>query len=190
MMSGKLVQFLNLRTFNKLPETVTVSGKKYKINTDFRVWIDITKLLENSHISTVDKCLSMLMLGYHKKFPKDTSQAISALLNFYLQGRTNTKKTSCGEQTIDFDSDEGALYAAFLQQYRIDLYNENLHWWSFLNLLSCLGEDTEMVKIISYRCAKPEKIKDAEKRRFIRKMKNRYRIKRDISDGELAEALI
>lgn len=190
MTSGKPVLYPKLGSFNKLPETVTVSGEKYKINTDFRVWIDISKLLKNSHISTADKCLSLIMLGYCTKFPKDASQAISALLDFYLQGRTNTKKASYSEPLIDFKNDEGALYAAFLQQYRIDLYKENLHWWNFLDLLSCLGENTEMVKIIGYRCAKPEKIKDVEKRRFLRKMKNRYRIKKDISDGELAEALI
>ena len=90
---------------------------------------------------------------------------------------------------MNFSCDEGLIYAAFMEQYGIDLYMVNLHWWSFMNLLNGLSDDTVFMKIVGYRSVKCESIKNKEMKKFYRKMKNKYRLSGDLCDEKIASAL-
>ena len=98
-------------------------------------------------------------------------------------------KSSNGEKVFDFCCDKNLIYAAFLQQYRINLFYDKLHWWEFLSLLSCLDENTALMRVIGYRSVDCSKIKDENKKRFFRKMKKRYQLKQEIDDNSIADIL-
>ena len=42
-----------------------------------------------------------------------------------------------------------AIYNSFMSYYHIDLLTTELHWWQFKTLFDGLGEETELMKIIS-----------------------------------------
>lgn len=169
------------------PDFVTIDNKQYKINTDFRVWIDISNVLDQK-ISIKEKLCFMLVNAYCDNLPEHMGDAINALFDFMNMNENNTKSLS-GEKVIDFCCDKNLIYAAFLQQYRINLFHDYLHWWEFLSLLSCLDENTALMRVIGYRSVDCSKIKDENKKRFFRKMKKRYQLKQEIDDTSIADIL-
>ncbi|MBQ3038206.1 MAG: hypothetical protein IJD30_03400 [Clostridia bacterium] len=170
--------------FSPLPDSVFASGSEYKINTDFRVWIQISEIIANESLSEYDRLLSVLILAFKSKIPDNPIDAIKALMIFFSKG--GEKGTS--RPVIDFRVDEGLIYAAFMQQYGIDLYKADLHWWKFRELLNALGEDCMLTRIIGYRSARPSEIPDKKHRAFVQKMKNRYSLKHQLSSAEIAAA--
>ena len=191
MMTGKAVRLLKQmrKAFSKLPESVFVEGKDYAINTDFRVWAELLCFME-SDAPYEEKILKLLCDGYTCELPPHLDTAIFALFDFMMLGKMGRgSRADADEKIMDFYEDEGLIYAAFLQQYAIDLYTVDLHWWSFMNLLKSLDENTAIMKVISYRSVKCESIKNKELKKFYRKMKNRYRLLGNEDDRNIAMAL-
>ena len=146
--------------------------------------------MESENFSYEEKILKLLCDAYTKELPPHLDSAIYALFDFIVQGKKGeSSKGGASEKVIDFYVDEGLIYAAFMQQYGIDLYNQNLHWWSFINLLNSLDENTAFMKIVGYRSINCEAIKNKELKRFYRRMKNKYRLFKDVEDNEIASAL-
>lgn len=66
------------------------------------------------------------------------------------------------EKTMDFEQDAGLIYAAFLQTYGIDLYEQKnkMDWRMFTTLIKGLPENTEFSRVVKLRCTKiPERTK-------------------------------
>lgn len=184
------LQRLMRKFFDALPSSVIVEGKAYVINTDFRLWAKICGYLESENFSYEEKILKLLCEAYTEELPPHLDSAVYALLEFMMQGKKmGSSNGGACEKILDFSLDEGLIYAGFMQQYGIDLYTQNLHWWSFINLLNSLDENTAFMKIIGYRSVNCEAIKNKELKRFYRKMKNKYRLCKNIEDNEIASAL-
>lgn len=177
------------KPFGELPRCVFVEGKYYTINTNFRIWTELCDFFE-SNASYEEKILKLLCYGYTEELPPHLDSAVFALFDFMALGKAG--RGSGGEpheKIMNFSCDEGLIYAAFMEQYGIDLYLVNLHWWSFMNLLNGLSEDTAFMKIVGYRSIKCESIKNKEMKKFYRKMKNKYRLSGDVNDEKIASAL-
>ncbi|MDE6357313.1 MAG: bacteriophage Gp15 family protein, partial [Eubacteriales bacterium] len=87
--------------------------------------------------------------------------------------------TSKNEKVFDFKKDINYVYSAFLQDYRIDLYDvEELHWHKFKSLLHSLSDNVELTKIIGYRSADTSKM-DKEQKKFYNKMKKIYSLENE-----------
>lgn len=70
---------------DKTPDTITVSGVDYKINTDFRVWIKFELILTNQ----IDDTLSAEILAEIQKLVFRTpcpmnEETVEAILNFIV----------------------------------------------------------------------------------------------------------
>lgn len=134
---------------DKTPDTITVSGVDYKINTDFRVWIKFELILTNQ----IDDTLSAEILAEIQKLVFRTpcpmnEETVEAILNFYRCGKPPEKHSGGGNDkaVFDYDFDDGYIYAAFLEQYGIDLNDANLHWWKFRALFMSLRADCMFTK--------------------------------------------
>ena len=173
--------------FEKPPEVVKILGQEYKINTDFRTWLNILEYFSKK-ISTKDKLCFLLINSYCDRLPPNMEAAVSAVIDFMNMGNSE-KKSEKSENIIDFKLDEKLIYAAFYQQYGINLYRDDLHWWEFMALLSTLNEDTAFMKVIGYRSVDLGKIKDDKQRSFYRKMKRKYSINKEINDSSIVDAL-
>lgn len=180
---------MNILT-SDLPDTVEIDNLTYKVHTDFKAWLKFAELIGQREY-TADTLASILTTVYIDKLPPTLEKAFAGAIDFFSCGeKSNSEK---GKPVIDFIQDSGSIYAAFRQQYGINLTVENLHWYEFRALLDGLTEDTKIIKIMEYRSVNLSRIKDKETKAFYRKMKKLYRLKDTRSDEEreqeLAEAL-
>lgn len=137
---------------------------------------------------------------YYPEIPHNVTMAVDKMIWFYRCG----KETESGghgsgsgraKQIYSFEHDDDYIYAAFLEQYGIDLQDiEELHWWKFRALFRGLSEDTEFVKIMGYRSVKITSEMSKEQREFYKKMQSIHAL--PITDAErkadelLTEALL
>ena len=166
-----------------VPSSVDINGKKYEINSDFRTSILFELLMRDNLMQNKDKFNIALKL-YYPVIPKDSTLAIEQLLWFYRCGkdvvnsRGNGKGQGMGStQIYSFEHDDDYIYAAFMDQYNIDLQDiEYLHWWKFKAMFKSLKEDNMIVKIMGYRSIDLSQIKDKEQKSYYKKMKEIYKI--------------
>lgn len=92
-----------------LPDFVTVGGRRYKINTDFRIWARIEKLLTGGDDGADSKrrLAAALALAY-PQLPESAEDAVRGILWFYSAGRAACEPTAphCGS-TADGVTDSG-----------------------------------------------------------------------------------
>ena len=122
---------------NRLPDSVMIGRREYKINTDFRIGLKAEMLIKDDSVSDAEKLPPLLRL-YYPKTPDDTAGAVSGIIWFYSGGRSSGgRKESPGRDEPDggelfcFERDAEYIFAAFYQQYGIDLNGAELHWWKF-----------------------------------------------------------
>ena len=178
----------------ELPNFVELDGKRYEINTDFRIWILVDQLLFSTELSPVEKAAKMLALCYRKQLPPNAAAALRLLMQFYCadakekQGRRSGRSK---KRIYDFEHDAGLFYAAFLEKYGIDLTVAHLHWWKFLALFHALDGGCRLCEVMHWRAVDLSKITDKGQKEFYRKMKGYYRLpdREGCQDTDLAEVL-
>lgn len=176
---------------DRLPTTVIIDDTEYKINTDFRIGILFEQLIEDEDIKNQDRFYLILNLFY-PTIPSNVEEAFNKIKWFYSGGKEETKKSSNNVKVYDFECDAEYIYSAFMEQYRIDLQDIELHWWKFIALFKSLKEDTEMVKIMGYRSINLNDIEDKKQKDYYRKMQRIYKLptKKDKETLELEKALL
>lgn len=181
---------------SSLPHTVDVGGVAVAINTGHRAGVEFTSVLEDSLLSDEDKLFRALDIYYKDRDVSrhDTTALIKAALAFYSYdpsahyGKTKSALSKGGgrprksKQLISYAKDDALIYAAFLQQYGIDLADDELHWHKFRALIDGLTEDTQLVKVMRYRSVKLGDV-STEERKFYRDMQEFYSLEQ-ISDAE------
>lgn len=166
--------------FDAPPTKVQIDGTDYPINWDFRTGMKFENLLQTEK-EPVKVLLTALKLFYPIT-PPDVKQAFERILWFYRCGDEpdETKSHPIGQShkvQYSYDEDGGYIYAAFIDQYGIDLQTANLHWWQFRPMFKSLRDDQEIVKIIGYRSIKIDSKMSATQKTFYKKMKKQYALK-------------
>lgn len=182
-----------------VPTSVNIDNKKYEINSDFRTSILFEMLMQDNSVSDEDKIFRALQL-YYPAIPENINEAIEKMLWFYRCDKDIRKSKGNGKgksvtQIYSFEHDDAYIYAAFMDQYSIDLQDiEYLHWWKFKAMFKSLKEDNEIVKIMGYRSMDLSKIKDKEQKSYYKRMKDLYEIPiskdEDRKLKEIEEALL
>ena len=163
-----------------LPTSVEINDMEYEINSDFRTSILFEILMQNDEINDEEKILKSLEL-YYDKMPHNLNESINKIQWFYscgkyLEGdnksdRNKSSENNSNTKIYDFNCDSEYIYAAFLDQYGIDLEEiDYLHWWKFKALFNSLKDDNKIVEIMGYRGVKLNTIKDDEQRKYYRKL--------------------
>lgn len=130
---------------DRLPDGVTVDGKFYRLDFDFRNVLrmmdelDRDGLMPEARAYRAMKCLT--------KRPRNCERVIAAVreLLFTAPPKTDAKKVT------DFEQDAGLIRAAFRQAYGIDLYTEKLHWLAFVDLLNAIPEGSRYAEVVGIR---------------------------------------
>lgn len=165
-----------------LPDTVTVEGRDFPVHTDFRFWINFVrkvKDIENCQYGDFD-------FIFADEIPENKKESFEALCRFAFPVPELPRKTGSEKSDIipyDFDLDADYIFAAFYQQYRIDLCDEKLrlHWYKFTALFNGL-KDTKFDDIISWRFFVPGEKYDAEKERL--RLRQKWEIKHKLTKKE------
>lgn len=155
------------------PDTVTVGGRKYPVETDFRVWTEFQSILTGSG---PEGERAERLAGFMTRMGLPPSQeALEAMLAFYTAESRERAVASqkARPMAFDFQQDSEYIYAAFMGAYGIDLTTAALHWWRFKALFKALPEDCELCRIMRYRTVD---LKDVPKdqRRFYQEQRARY----------------
>lgn len=179
-----------------LPETVMIDGMEFSIRTDFRYCILFELLIQDSEVTDKEKVVEALKL-FFEEMPDNTEAAVDSILWFYSCGNVDNVSRGNGKsheppdehktnqkRLYDFNVDAELIYAAFLDQYGIDLADAELHWWKFRALFNGLKSDNEFCKIVGYRSVDLSQIKNKSERKRLAILKNRYALPCILSEEE------
>lgn len=161
-----------------LPDGVTVDGRFYKLDFDFRNVLRMIDILDDDDLMpdaqeyNAIRCLTKHPRNVHKVL-----EAVKLLLFDHSPKKDSQKVT-------DFVQDAGMIRAAFRQAYGIDLYTEKLHWIAFTELLNAIPEGNRYAEVVGIRARPiPAPTKwNQEERQWLLKAKAEYAI--HLSDKE------
>lgn len=174
-----------MTAFQSLPESILVDGANIPINTDFRASIRFEALMQDARRTDEERVSGMLEAYFRESALPAVYAAceagkaealFQAVMAFYRCGAPEPPQPPCrAPRTYDFIADERRIYAAFSEQYSIDLYAvPYLHWWKFSAMFSGLSDTTEISRIMHIRAAKFEKGMTAKERAALRRAKRLY----------------
>lgn len=184
-----------------LPNYIVIGKEKYKINTDFKIWIKFEELLlgggNASEIFTEAIVLCMDKRVKTPSLPPSFKETIEGLCDFYFcRDKSNVKECSSSrtpKRLYSFSEDAELIYAAFLQEYGIDLSESEMHWWKFRALFTSLSGKSKFCSVMKIRAADLSDIKDVKAKNNLSRLKSIYALKdlrsESERDSELAEAL-
>ena len=158
--------------YREPPETITVEGVKYAVETDFRMWISFQSIM-TGRAGDEEKAAQVYALMERLGLPASEA-ALEAMVDFF-EG-ASADRGGAGESrtpAFDFERDSAYIYSAFLAAYEIDLTTARLHWWKFKALFQALPDDYEICKIMRYRTVDLKDVPKSQKQ-FYRQMKARY----------------
>ena len=156
------------------PASITVGGCAYPCETDYRVWLDVLKQLEDIDLGdttpegrerAAEKIIRLeetVFGGYLKD--EDPIQAIEAIAEFsrgYPGAPVHPAQTD-GARTYSFEYDLNEIIIAIRNQSGIDLSyrrKEPFHWWEFLlEFRTLCGEHyiLNLMEIRGYKGKDPE----------------------------------
>lgn len=152
---------------DRLPEGVTVDGKFYRLDFDFR---NVLRMMDELDLDDVmPQARSYNALKCLTNRPKNVEKVLQAVkgLLFEQKPKKDAKKVT------DFVQDAGMIRAAFRQAYGIDLYRDKLHWLEFSELLNAIPEGSRYTEVIGIRARPmPAATKwNAEERQWLLKAK-------------------
>ena len=152
---------------DRLPEGVTVDGKFYRLDFDFRNVLRMMDELDRDEVMPEARSYNALKcLTNRPRNVEKVLQAVKGLL-FEQKPKKDAKKVT------DFVQDAGMIRAAFRQAYGIDLYRDKLHWLEFSELLNAIPEGSRYTEVIGIRARPmPAATKwNAEERQWLLKAK-------------------
>ena len=174
---------MNILT-DKLPESVELFGSPVPVHTDHRSCIRaIVALLDDDTLDNGDAvCTAFREFYIHDDFwVRYPEEAFAAEMEFLrgapvplLPGQKAGGGTM-NERAYSFLYDQTAIYAAFWQQYHIDLSQETLHWWRFKALLDHL-HGNHMAEIMCKRTAQEESGMTSDQKKQLRKEKTLWKL--------------
>jgi hypothetical protein len=168
-----------MKLTESLPEGVTVNGRFYRLDFDFRNVLRMMDVLGNSEL--LPEAREYLALKCLMKRPKNVSAVLAAVKALLFD-----KKPGGGERLTSFEQDAPMIRTAFRQEYGIDLFRDRLHWMEFTELLQHLPEGNRYEEVLGIRARPmpaPTKY-NAKEREWLMKAKQQCAL--HLSDTEAA----
>lgn len=162
---------------DELPKSVTIDGREYEIRWWFRAMIKINAVLQDRQYEFSER-MAMALNLFYPAVPSDIITAQKELLTFLAGDKPRNRKQEAEAKrrqdeppVFSFDYDDELIYAAFRQQYNINLNTvEGLHWYEFRAMLHALNECV-FSTVKGYRGTELEKIKDSHTRQHYAELK-------------------
>ena len=174
-----------------LASSVTVDGKSYPINTDFRVWLRFYELVTGKGVDYRSIIEGMILCYKGGVIPPSFFKASEAMWDFFLGEieKGENKSAAKGKKIFDFTQDAGLIYSSFLSDYGIDLLREDMHWHKFLTLFKNLSPDSAFMRVVAIRSINPADIKDASRRSEIVKKQRVFALRSEVNEDSIADEL-
>lgn len=134
-----------MKLYERLPEGVTVNGRFYKCDFDFRNVLKMLDVMQRDDI--VPDARDYLCAKCVCKPPKNAGELYKALCGLLFSKDADPG----GKRLTSFEQDAPLIRAAFRQVYGIDLFRERLTWFEFTEYLRGLPEGNRYEDIIGIR---------------------------------------
>lgn len=155
---------------DKLPDSITVNRKRYKLDLDFRNVLNMMEILQD-HSLLAESRLYLALKCVLRRVPHSLKLQ-DVLLQETLRLLFNAKKRDVEEKPfMSFTQDADLIVGAFMQSYGINLYRDKLHWFEFRVLLSCLpggSRYSEVIEIRTKPLPAPTKYNGEERRSLLK----------------------
>ena len=136
----------------RLPSTLEVGGKLYKIRTDFRDILTIMLAFSDPELDEREKYAVMLTILYedHDIPAEDVPEAIERAIWFLDCGQTNEDKKP-PRKVMDWEQDESILFPSINKVAGKEVRAvEHMHWWTFMGYFMEI-EDGTFSTVLSIR---------------------------------------
>ena len=168
---------MNILT-EKLPVSVVVKGKRYKINADFKTAL---KIINYSEEAQGIKLMIYALKTFYVEVPEDIESAISEMRKFYNTVDYEGGKTGRREPVFSFVKDADLIFSSFYSQYGINLTQDNLHWYVFLALLRGICGDNVFSRVLEIRSLDLSEVKDEAQKKKLAALKQKYSLEGQIT---------
>lgn len=166
------------------PEYAEVNGKRYKINTDFRVAIECNQIATDSTIGDYERALAVIYKLFGEEGLNgrgDQERLLEIAKTYLLCGENHVESNE--EPDMDFIEDMDYIEASFMSDFHIDLSETKMHWWKFCKLMnglsnSELGNCCVLNRIRNLRNYDTKDIKDLKEKRKIEEAKEKVALKK------------
>lgn len=182
-----------------LTETVDINGKEYELNLAFDNVLRLIDMLNDKELSdfeqieiglemiigdslvdyNIEKKEEIFYSIFKETIGKDTEEGQPV----DIEGNPMPQKKE--KETYDLKQDAEYIYASFMSDYGIDLFEQQgkLHWYKFKALLGGLTDGSKFLRVIEIRTAELPKGKGTEKqRKQMLELKRIYALKGDDID--------
>ena len=139
-----------MKLYERLPKGITVNGRFYKCDWDFRNVLKMLEIMQREDIQfDARDYLCAKCLISHKIPAKFVSDVYNELCAVLFPRTPETPEN--GEKLMSFEQDAALIRAAFLQEYGINLFYDRLSWFEFIELLQCLPEGNRFESAVAIR---------------------------------------
>lgn len=175
------------------PEYVKVNGKKYKINTSFRVALECNRIAEDKTINDIERALAVIykLFGEEALEDKENRSELLEKAKLYLSCGQEENDTN-EKRDMDFNQDMPYIRASFMSDYHIDLKEKDMHFWEFFELINGLsnsdtGNCCVLNRIRNLRNFNLSEIKDLKEREKIRKAQQKVALNKKVKRQQTEE---
>lgn len=169
-----------MKLSDRLPDGVTVDGRFYALDFDFRNVLRMMDVLANDDL--MPDARDFIALKCLTKHPKNVAKVLAEAKKVLFTGTPG----SC-ERLTSFEQDAGLIRSAFRQVYGIDLFRDRITWFEFTELLQNLPEGNRYEEVLGIRARplpSPTKY-NAKEREWLLKAKQQHAL--HLSDAEAAK---
>jgi hypothetical protein len=182
-----------------LEDEIEIEGKIYPLDLAFDTVLRFFDLMDDETFFDHEKIniAFKMFIDTDDEFDFDIKyKAVKTIVEtFIIRDDANESDSGNGgtsKQLYDLKQDAEYIYASFLQEYGIDLIEQQgkLRWEKFLALLGGLRDNTRFKEIVGIRAAELPRGKGMEEeRKRLRKLKRIYALKKDqkTKEAELDE---
>ena len=154
----------------RYPEYAEVKGKKYKINTDYRVALRCFEVIDDTSICDQERALAVVFLLFGEVPMEDMGEFLR-ISGDYLRCGEKEASQEAMERDMDFNADERYIVASFMSDYRIDLSSVDMHFWQYIQLIQGFTENAIMSRVRDIRNYDINELKDPKARAKMAKAK-------------------
>lgn len=171
----------------ELPTRITADDLEIPVSADFRSWIKADLIMKDRQIPKEAKLPVICQyIGLDlSRLDVTIPDLWAGIFKFYMceQEPRGEAVSSSRATAYRFDCDWWLIYAAFIQQYGINLLTADLHWFEFRALLDGLTEQTQFIKVVQARLRDTSKLKGEEKAQA-EKLKRYWKVPDDSAQEE------
>ena len=171
----------------ELPTRIIADDLEIPVSADFRSWIKADLIMKDRQIPKEAKLPVICQyIGLDlSRLDVTIPDLWAGIFKFYMceQEPRGEVESDSRATAYRFDCDWWLIYAAFLQQYGINLLTADLHWFEFRALLDGLTEQTQFIKVVQARLRDTSKLKGEEKAKA-EKLKRYWKVPDDSAQEE------